>query len=173
MNKLCIVPTYLQKKGVISDGEGGRGCWGMCLWWHHWGGCADGQRAETSSDSLLATSLLHFCRSLCLLQYPSKITPRGWSQWGSCCGWMEMSAILPVSLMELDAHLLWLGVKSAMMSSETVLLFSDYTADTTHKPTGGEQVHAWSQYVGRSHLHHWFTSCLVCRMYTHRYVSVS
>lgn len=46
---------------------------------------------------------------------------------------------LPVSLMELDTNLLRVGVKSAMMSSETMTLSGDYTADMTHKPTGANR----------------------------------
>lgn len=90
----------------------------MCLRWHHWGGCADGQRADTSSDSFLTTSLLHFCGSLRLLQLPSKITPTGNGEAAGAGG----RGLLFVCLIWL-----WSSWLLAMMFFGT--LFSDYAAD--------------------------------------------
>lgn len=131
--------TQMQKSYVqywlICRGGGsirlrkGRGCWGMCLWWH-WGMCrwAEGwYRLWFTPHNLTALLLQKPVLTTASIQNsPSWLEPMG-----QLLGLDGGVCYLPVSLMEPDAHLLWLGVKLAMMSSETMALFSDYTADMT------------------------------------------
>lgn len=129
----------------------------MCLRWHHCGACADGRY------KLWLTP--HNRSAACLLQQPSKITPPSWTRWGREAG---VVCYLPVSLMELNAHLLWVGCKFATMSPETMPFVTDYTADMTSQPTRGQT--GARSVTACSHL----PICLaVCRMYTHRCATVS